>query len=167
MGRGSIPLISIAGSSNTGKTTLIELLIPLFKARGLRIATIKHHHRDFNIDIPGKDTFRHKEAGAATTIIAGSGKIALVADLPEELSLSEIVSRYVRDVDIIIVEGFKKEKIPKIEVFRKTGAAEGPVCLADPELLALVTDEEIAAAVPVFRTDEISGLAEFILSRIL
>jgi molybdopterin-guanine dinucleotide biosynthesis protein MobB len=165
--RTQIPVISFAGTSNTGKTTLIERLIPALKAKGIRVATVKHHHGAFDADVPGKDTYRHKKAGATATIISGPGKIALVSDVEGDLPLHEIAQRYVKNADILIAEGFKSEKVPKIEVYRKTGET-GPVCLADPELLALVTDEEVVGikpSLPVFRTDDIVGIVEFIFSR--
>jgi molybdopterin-guanine dinucleotide biosynthesis adapter protein len=161
-----IPVVSIVGTSNTGKTTLIEGIIPKLVAMGLKVATIKHHFGGFDIDIPGKDSYRHKQAGAATTIITAPGKIALVADLRGDLSLAEVMSRYVRDVDILIAEGYKGEPVAKIEVYRKK-TTEGPVCLNDPNLLALVTDEEITASVPVFKADDVAGVTALIVSRLL
>lgn len=161
-----IPVVSIVGTSKTGKTTLIEGIIPRLITMGLKVATIKHHFSGFDIDIPGKDTYRHKQAGAATTIITAPGKVALVADVQGDPSLAEVMSRYVRDVDILIAEGYKGEEVPKIEVYRKK-TMDGPVCLDDPNLLALVTDVEMVAPVPVFRADDVAGVTALIVSRLL
>jgi molybdopterin-guanine dinucleotide biosynthesis adapter protein len=156
-------VIAIVGTSKTGKTTLIEKLIPLLTGRGLRVATVKHHHKDFEIDIPGKDTYRHKKAGAVTTIISAPGKIGIVSDVSGDLPLADIVSRYTEEADILIAEGYKKANVAKIEVYR---AQEGrsPVCLGDKDLIAIVTEDEIDAGVPLFKTGDIPSLAAFIVS---
>jgi molybdopterin-guanine dinucleotide biosynthesis adapter protein len=158
-----IPAISIVGRSKTGKTTFIEKLIPVLIGKGLRVATIKHHPHDFEIDIPGKDTYRHKKAGAKTVILASPGKIAMVKDIEKDLPVREILSRYVDDVDILITEGYKKEDLPKIEVYPKQEGV-GPVCIDDRNLAAIVTDVRFSATVPVFLRDDPEGVAEFIIS---
>jgi len=163
MAQNSTAVLSIVGRSKTGKTTLIEKLIPLLKSRGLRIATIKHHHGDFEIDREGKDTYRHKAAGAKAVLLTSPAKIALVIDVDEELKVHEIIDRYVRGVDLVITEGYKREKFPKIEVFNwKENTI--PVCLNDRSLIALVTDKRVDAPVQQFLRDDIEGVAEFILN---
>ena len=119
MTKEGIPYLSFVGRSNTGKTTVIERLIPILCERGLKVAVIKHHPHDFDIDIPGKDTYRYKQAGATMSILASPGKVAVVEDTEKELSLEEIITRYVHDVDLLLIEGFKRERVPKIEVFKK------------------------------------------------
>ncbi len=157
------PLIGIVGTSNVGKTTLIERLIPIFKEKGIAVAVIKHHPHDFDIDIPGKDTHRLKAAGAKTTVISSPKKIAIVSDVKKEVMPNDIVSRYVDDVDLVIVEGYKKEKIPKIEIFRHKKDTK-PVCANDPYIIAFVTDTRFETKKPVFLLDEVQKIAEFIIN---
>jgi len=159
-----IPILSFVGRSKTGKTTLIEKLIPLLNERNLEVAVIKHHHRDFEIDIPGKDTYRHKKAGAHAVIISSPEKIALVEDTGRDLSIEEIVSKYGIDADIILTEGFKNADMPKIEVYGNTKDMP-PVCINDKNLLAVVSDLPVEVSVPVFSRDDIEGIADFLLSR--
>jgi molybdopterin-guanine dinucleotide biosynthesis adapter protein len=161
MAQTKIPLISIVGTSKTGKTTFIEKLIPVIKGKGLKVATIKHHHLDFEIDRVGKDTYRHKNAGSSTVVLSSPHKIALVRDVEKEVSLRDIVSRYIEDTDIIITEGYKKEDTPKIEIFRHVNKAS-PLCLHDKTILAVVTDKHIDTDIPQFSMDDIAGVAEFI-----
>ena len=160
-----IPAIGIVGRSKTGKTTLIEKLIPLLGTKDIKVATTKHHPHDFEIDIPGKDTYRHKKAGARTVIISSPGKIAMVKDTGGDPSLKEIRSRYVDDVDLLIAEGYKKERIPKIEVFPRKEEVE-PVCIDDGNLLAIVTDVPFSSRVPVFQRDDVGAIADFIIEKL-
>ena len=164
----SIPYLAFVGRSKTGKTTVIEKLIPALREKGLKIAVIKHHHHDFDIDIPGKDTYRYKQAGASTSIIASPGKVAVVEDTARELPLHEIITRYVHDdVDLLLIEGFKKENIPKIEVFRQKEDGTTPVCTGDKNLIAVVTDESVKTSLPIFTRNDVQGIAEFIVNRFL
>ena len=160
-----IPVISIVGRSKTGKTTLIEKVIPLLTGVGIRVATAKHHHYDFEIDVPGKDTYRHKKAGARTVIISAPGKIAVVKDTDGDLPLDEIRAKYMDGVDLLIAEGYKKEKIPKIEVFPKREEID-PVCIDDTNLLAIVTDIPFGFRVPVFQRDDVDAVAGFIIAKL-
>jgi molybdopterin-guanine dinucleotide biosynthesis adapter protein len=160
-----IPLVSIVGRSKTGKTTLVVKLIPLLKARGIRVATIKHHHLDFEIDIEGKDTYRHRRAGAALTMIVSPNTVAMVKDVEEEPALQQIVDRFVDDVDLIIVEGYKREPLPKIEVYT---IREEPLATAgDPNLLAVVSDSPVTTVVPVFKRDDVQPIADLIARAVL
>jgi molybdopterin-guanine dinucleotide biosynthesis adapter protein len=161
MTKDRIPLISIVGTSKTGKTTFIEKLIPVIKEKGLKIATIKHHHLDFEIDRVGKDTYRHKKAGSSTVILSSPHKIALVRDVAQEMSLRDIVSRYIEDADIIITEGYKKEDVPKIEIFRHAKKVS-PLCLHDKTILAVVTDKHIDTSISQFSMDDVEGVAKFV-----
>jgi molybdopterin-guanine dinucleotide biosynthesis protein B len=167
MAKESIPYFSFVGRSNTGKTTVIERLIPILVGKGLKVAVIKHHPHDFEIDIPGKDTYRYKQAGATMSILASPGKVAVVEDTETELTLEEIIARYIHDVNLLIVEGFKREEIPKIEVFQRKEGADMPVCAEDKNLIAVITDESIDTLLPVFARDDVGGVAEFILSRFI
>jgi molybdopterin-guanine dinucleotide biosynthesis adapter protein len=159
------PVICFVGRSNTGKTTLLERLIELLKERGIRVATVKHHHHDFEIDREGKDTYRHKKAGARLSMIVSPAKLALVQDLEDEPRLEEIIDRYIRDVDLVIVEGYKKEAIPKIEVFNHASGSP-PVALDDENLLAIVSDAPLSASLPVFLRDEVEKIADFVIEKL-
>lgn len=156
-------ILAIVGSSKVGKTTLIEQLIPVLKEKGIEVAVIKHHPHDFEIDIPGKDTHRLKAAGAKTTIISSPKKIAIVSDVKKEIMPNDIVSRFIDDVELVIVEGYKKEKIPKIEVFRHRKDAK-PVCANDPNLIAYAADVYFESDKPVFMLDNVVGIADFIIA---
>ena len=158
------PIICIAGRSQTGKTTLIEKLIPVLKNRGYRIGTIKHSHHIFEMDKTGKDSWRHKDAGAETVIIASPGKIAMVKS-DNEGSLDSLVN-YFSDMDLVITEGYKGEAKPKIEVVR--AARHQQALLADDaNLIAIVTDVDMSAEVPVFGMEDIDQLADLIEKNIL
>jgi molybdopterin-guanine dinucleotide biosynthesis adapter protein len=158
-----IPMLLIVGSkSGSGKTTIVEKLIPELKKRKLRIGTIKHHHADFEMDIPGKDSWRHKKAGAEKTVISSPNRIGIVMDVEHDHSPEEL-AHFLTGVDFIIVEGFKGENLPKVEIFRK-GVHESPMLLQDKNLIAMVTDSDIDLAVPRFGLDDAAGLAEFIIS---
>lgn len=156
-----IPLISIVGTSKSGKTTFIEKLIPVFKKKGLKVATIKHHHLDFEIDRVGKDTYKHKKAGSSTVILSSPHKIALVKDVEKEVSLRDIVTRYIDDTDIVITEGYKKEDTPKIEIYRYAKEIS-PLCMYDKTILAIVADKHIDTDIPQFSTEDVEGVAKFI-----
>jgi molybdopterin-guanine dinucleotide biosynthesis protein MobB len=156
-----IPIISIVGRSNSGKTTLIERLVPEFIKRGYRVATIKHHGEDFPIDHEGKDSWRHKEAGAQTVIISSPHKVALIEDTTHDLSLDELAARFIRKADIIIAEGFKRDKHPKIEVFRKD-AHPLPLAPELENLIAVVNDCPLPVDIPCLSPDDISGIVDVI-----
>ncbi|MTI60122.1 MAG: molybdopterin-guanine dinucleotide biosynthesis protein B [Firmicutes bacterium] len=114
-----IPIVSIVGWTNSGKTTFITKLIPVLKSRGYRIATIKHNAHKFEIDKQGKDSWRHRQAGAETVILSSKEKIAVIKEIKEEVAVEELVSRYIdQEIDLVIVEGYKTGSVPKIEVFR-------------------------------------------------
>ena len=110
-------VLSIIGKSKSGKTTLIEKLIPELNSRGFRVGTVKHAHHGFEIDHPGKDSFRHREAGAETVVLYSKDKIAIQRNIQEKMSLNEIIQTYFpANLDVILVEGFKEEQGLKIEV---------------------------------------------------
>ena len=153
------PVICIAGRSQTGKTTLIEKLIPILKERGYRIGTIKHSHHIFEMDKTGKDSWRHKDAGAETVIIASPGKFAMVKN-DHEGTLDSLVN-YFNDMDLVITEGYKGEKKPKIEVVRAARHQEA-LLAEDSNLIAVVTDVNMSVDVPVFGMEDITQLADFI-----
>ena len=113
-----VPIISVVGKSSSGKTTFLENLIAELREQGYKVGTIKHDVHGFDIDKPGKDTWRHKQAGANLVLISSPEKLALIKDVNEDSELDELRENYVRDVDIILTEGYKSRDKPKIEVFR-------------------------------------------------
>ena len=153
------PLITFVGHSNSGKTTLIEKLIPELKRRGYRIGTIKHTHHGFSMDQKGKDTYRHRAAGADAVLAASPGQIALVKSMPED-SLDSLLP-YFQDMDIVLVEGYKQEKKPKIEVFRSQ-INQTPLFPEDNLLVAVVTDSPYSARVPVFQFEDVQAICDLI-----
>ncbi|MCL6472298.1 MAG: molybdopterin-guanine dinucleotide biosynthesis protein B [Firmicutes bacterium] len=160
-----IPVVSVVGKSNAGKTTFLEKLIAELKARGYRVATIKHNVHDFEIDHPGKDTYRHAKAGADTVIIATAHKMAMIKKLDKELPIQHIVELAGAGHDLIITEGYKRGPFPKIEVSRKEVSSE-LICSED-ELIALVTDHPFPIDIPHFGLDDAGGLANFLEKRFL
>lgn len=164
--RKPIPIVSIVGRSGAGRTTLLEKLIPELKRRGYRVATVKHHaHRDFEVDQPGKDTWRHAQAGSEQVIIAAPDRVAAICYVDHGLTLDEVASTLVRDVDIILTEGYRRAEKPKIEVVRAARCPE-PVC-EPQELLAVVSDVSLPFGVPRFGLDDAVGLADLIEARFL
>jgi molybdopterin-guanine dinucleotide biosynthesis protein MobB len=161
-----IPIVAIVGRSKSGKTTLIEKLIPEFVRRGYRVATIKHNVGNFEVDHKGKDSWRHKEAGAQTVVISSQRKVALIEDVSQDLSLDELAVRFVREADIIIAEGFKRERHPKVEVFRK-GVHSRPLAPELENVIAVVSDEPLQMDVPSLRLNDITGVADIIEERVL
>ena len=161
-----IPIVSIVGKSNTGKTTLMEKIIPELNRRGYKVATVKHDVHGFEIDREGKDSWRHKKAGAHTAMVSSPEKMAMVRDVKEDLPLKELRGRFVKDVDIIISEGYKNEKHPKIEVYRKD-AHEELLCSRKDLLIALASDKEFDVGVPCLHLDDAEGIATLIEERFL
>lgn len=161
-----IPIISIVGKSDSGKTTLIEKLVPELTRRGYRIATIKHDIHGFEVDREGKDSWRHKQAGAHTVVISSPQKVALIRDVEKDLTLAELREKLIQDVDLILSEGYKKDVQPKIEVFRKEKHRE-LLCTEEDNLIAIVSDKKFEIGVPCFFLNDIKGLADFIEEKFL
>jgi len=161
-----IPIISIVGKSDSGKTTFIEKLVPELVRRGYRIATVKHDVHGFEVDREGKDSWRHKQAGAHTVIISSPTKVALIRDVEKDLRLDEIRDKLVQDVDLILSEGYKKDVQPKIEIFR-TEKHKELLCTKEDNLAAIVSDREFDVGVSCFFLDDIKGVADFIEKKFL
>ncbi len=155
-----IPVISVVGRSNVGKTTFLEKLIAELKARGYKLAIIKHNVHDFEIDHPGRDTYRHAQAGADTVIIASVHKMAMVKRLEAEIPIQEVIAMAGLGHDLILTEGYKRGPFPKIEVSRKEVATE-LICSED-ELIALVTDNSFKMDKPHFSLGDAKGVADFL-----
>ncbi len=161
-----IPIISIVGKSDSGKTTLIEKLVPELTRRGYRVATVKHDVHGFEVDREGKDSWRHKQAGAHTVVISSLKKVALIRDVEKDLTLDEIREKLIQDVDLILSEGYKKDVQPKIEIFRKEKHKE-LLCTKEDNLIAIVSDKKFKVGVSCFFLDDIKGVADFIEKKYL
>ena len=156
-------VFGFAGYSNSGKTTLIEALIPLFVAHGLRISLIKHAHHGFDLDRPGKDSYRHREAGATEVFLVSRQRWVLMhesRDEPEP-TLEEQLER-MSPCDLVLIEGFKYTAIPKLEVHR-TLNGKPLIYPENPKIVALASDVHIAAPLPFFDINDIPAIAEFVL----
>ncbi len=159
------PIVSFVGLSNVGKTTLLERLIPELKKRSYRVAIIKHDVHGFDMDKPGKDSWRFTQAGSDIIMISSPDKLALIKKVDHDSTLQELARLVGDSADIILTEGFKQREAPKIEVHRK---AIGEKLLCKPEeLVALVTDEPLDLPVWQCSTEEISRLADRIESTFL
>jgi len=153
------PVVSIVGKSNSGKTTVIERLVQELKSRGYRVATIKHAPQGTSFDEPGKDSWRHIEAGSEATVVSSPDSLVLVKPVSQDSSLEEIVRLLGEDYDIILSEGFKQGNAPKIEVHRKDIGAP----LEDiKKLMAIVTDEPLETKARQFSFEDGKGLADLL-----
>ncbi len=156
-------IIAIVGYSGSGKTTLIEKVIPCLVMDGLRVSLIKHAHHEFDIDVPGKDSHRHRMAGATEVLVSSSNRWALMHELrgQHEPSL-EAQLKHLSPCDLVIVEGWKHHALPKIEVHRKL--ADRPLLFVDDKnVIAVVTDETLATELPQFVLEDAEGVAAFIV----
>lgn len=153
------PVVSIVGKSKTGKTTLLEKLVRELKSRGYRVATIKHTHHALGVDEPGKDSWRHLQAGSEATVISSPDRTTLIKPVTQDMSLDEIAHLLGEDYDIILTEGFKQRDAPKIEVHRK-GIA--PPFDDAKKLIAIATDEPLETEARQFSLDDIKGLADLL-----
>ncbi|MCE2999273.1 MAG: molybdopterin-guanine dinucleotide biosynthesis protein B [Betaproteobacteria bacterium] len=156
-------IFGFAGYSGSGKTTLIERLIPLFTARGLRVSLIKHAHHTFDVDQPGKDSFRHRHAGCTEVMVTSSRRWALMHELrgAPEPGLSEQIAR-LSPCDLLLVEGFKREAIPKLEVYRAE-VGESLIHPHDPNVVAVASDAPVETRLPRLDLNAPPPIADFIL----
>jgi molybdopterin-guanine dinucleotide biosynthesis protein B len=156
-------VFGFAGPSGSGKTTVIENVIPLFSAMGLSVSVIKHTHHDFDVDRPGKDSWRQRQAGAREVLLTSDTRWVLMhelggapeAELPEQLA-------HLSPCDLVLVEGFKRQPIPKLEVWRLANNSPR-LYLTDPNIVAIATDAKLDIALPTFALGDYPGLAQFIL----
>jgi len=161
-------VFGLAGWSGSGKTTLLTRLLPALIERGISVSTIKHAHHAFDVDQPGKDSYRHREAGATEVMISSERRWALMHELrgAAEPPLDELL-RHMSPVDLVIVEGFKRAAIPKLEVYR---AAVGKPLLAleDSDIVGLASDLPVAGIgqLPRFALDDAGAIADFILAHL-
>jgi molybdopterin-guanine dinucleotide biosynthesis protein B len=154
------PVVAIVGHAKSGKTTLIEGLIAEFKRRGRRVAAVKHAHKDFDVDRPGKDSWRYAEAGCESIAILGPRRSAVLRQHDPDYPFSEILHAAGWDADIVLVEGLSSGPYPKIEVHR-ADLGQGLRCDGD-DLLAVVTDDPLPIGARQFSPQEIGALAGFI-----
>jgi len=161
-----VKTFGFAGWSGSGKTTLIEKLIPLFVKRGLRVSLIKHAHHSFDVDYPGKDSYRHRHAGATEVLVTSSRRWVLMHELrgAQEPSFEEQV-RHFSPCDLLIVEGYKFAPIPKLEVYRaQTG--EGFLHPNDPHIVAVASDAKVETKLPLLDLNAHEAIASFILGHL-
>jgi molybdopterin-guanine dinucleotide biosynthesis protein B len=159
-------IFGFAGWSGSGKTTLIEQLIPRFVQRGLSVSLIKHAHHTFDVDRPGKDSYRHRHAGAAEVLVTSSRRWVLMHELrgAQEPSFEEQVRR-ISPCDLLFVEGFKHAPIPKLEVWRQA-TGEPLLHPNDPHIVAVASDAKVDTTLPLLDLNDVPGISEFILKKL-
>ena len=164
--------IGLAGFSGAGKTTLVERLIPVLKLHGQRVSVVKHAHHKFDIDHPGKDTYRHREAGAFEVVIASDQRLALMREFerPAQLDVHQLIAELDGGVDWVLVEGFKHGDLQKIEVWRSPDEGREPRAARyaeDPFIVAIATDQPHLlpqpTALPIFDLDDVGGIGAWLL----
>ncbi|MBP1846039.1 molybdopterin-guanine dinucleotide biosynthesis protein B [Rhizobium petrolearium] len=159
-------VFGISGWKNSGKTGLTVRLVAELTRRGYRISTIKHAHHDFDIDKPGADSFRHREAGACEVAIVSDRRFAIMHELREESEprLDDILAR-LEPCDLVLIEGYKRELVPKIETRRLESKSRDPLSPNDPHIVAIAADHPVTdTALPVFDLDDTAAIADFIVT---
>ena len=159
------PAVGFVGYSKSGKTTVMSAVIDRLTASGYRIGAIKHDVHGFTMDQPGKDTWRLKKAGAVATLISSPKRIGLVMDADRDTPLEKLLGM-LSGLDVVLIEGYKSARLPKIEVYRPE-SGNSPVCKDDPHLIAVVSDADLNWSVPRFSLSDAEGIAEFIVSRVI
>ncbi|MDR1996193.1 molybdopterin-guanine dinucleotide biosynthesis protein B [Azonexus sp.] len=157
-------VFGIAGYSGSGKTTLLEKLIPCFTARGLKVSVIKHAHHGFDMDRPGKDSYRHREAGASEVLLSCSDRWVLMHEnrAGGDISLDELLGR-LAPCDLVLIEGFKQEPVPKLEVYRPENG-KPPLFPERRDIVAVATDVALDTALPSLPLDDIERIADFVMT---
>ena len=159
----STPIICFVGRSNSGKTTLIERVIPELVRAGYKVATVKHAGHGFDLDTEGKDSWRHKRAGASSVMVLSKGSMAMFADVSDQMNVEDLRDRFLdHTYDLIIAEGWKHEGYPKIVIVREQ-IAEIPV--STEGLLAVVSDKPVELDIPLFGLDDVVGVAALIMKQ--
>ena len=158
------PIVSVVGRSDSGKTTFLEKLIPALKTRGLRVAVVKHDSHGFEMDRPGKDTWRLRQAGADAVMISSPSQMALIrSGLDREATLDELAELISNQVDLVLTEGYKSGNKPKIEVSRVVISGGELLCTKE-ELLAVVSDGPRPIDVPRFDLEDAGGVADLLVT---
>ena len=158
-------VIGIAGWSGAGKTTLLTRVIPCLTARGLRVSTIEHAHHEFDIDQPGKDSHTHRQAGATEVLVSSANRFALMHELRgnREWTLDALLEK-LSPVDLVLVEGFKTQAHPKLEVFRAV-VKKPPLHPQDENIVAIASDRPLEAKVPVVSLDDIEAVSDILVEK--
>jgi molybdopterin-guanine dinucleotide biosynthesis protein B len=157
----AVPILCFVGRSNSGKTTLIERVIPELVRAGYKVATVKHAGHGFDLDTEGKDSWRHKQAGASSVIIISKSSLAMFADVSDQMKVDDVRDHYLdNSYDLVIAEGWRSEGYPKIVVVRDQ---IGEVPVSQEGLLALISNKPIETSVPLLDPDDISGVASLIM----
>jgi molybdopterin-guanine dinucleotide biosynthesis protein B len=159
-------IIALVGKPDSGKTTLLESLIPELRHRGYRIGTVKHHVHQFEMDREGKDTWRHKQARASAVALSSPTGLGIIRDVGHDHAVEELLDRYFYDVDLVIVEGYKSTALPKIELFRNAAHAT-PLPNRDETWIAFISDTAIPTDLPCFALTDVPGIADFIIDRFI
>lgn len=158
----AIPVVCFVGRSNSGKTTVIERVIPELVRAGYKVATVKHAGHGFDLDTEGKDSWRHKRAGASAVVVLSKGSLAMFADVSDEIKPEDVRDRFLdEDTDLIIAEGWKSDGYPKIMVVRDQ---PGEVPVSPEGLLAVVSNKPVNVSVPVLDPDDIPAVARLIIA---
>jgi molybdopterin-guanine dinucleotide biosynthesis protein B len=161
------PLFGVVGWKNSGKTTLMVGLVGELTKRGLAVSVIKHAHAKFEIDHEGRDSFRMREAGACQVALSSPRRFALMRELGDapEMSFADILA-YAGKCDLVLVEGYKRENFPKIEIRRDGAASREPLLGSFPQIVAIASDrpDSEGGALPVFNLNDINGLADFVIA---
>jgi len=160
------PIVSIVGVSGSGKTTLLVKVVAELVKRGWRVNTLKHDAHGFEIDRKGKDSWRHKKAGAAAVALSCPDKFAVIKDVKKEWPPERIITEFLNDADVVVTEGYKKAAFPKIEVVRAE-CSKKPVCAKDPLLLAFATDMKLPGKTPIYKLSDFKGIATLIEKEII
>ncbi|HEX9153923.1 MAG TPA: molybdopterin-guanine dinucleotide biosynthesis protein B [Nitrospira sp.] len=157
----AVPIVCFVGRSNSGKTTFIERVIPELVRAGYKVATVKHAGHGFDLDTEGKDSWRHKQAGASSVVILSKGSMAMFADVSDQMSVEDVRDRFVDgSYDLIIAEGWKHEGFPKIVIIREQ---VGEIPISTEGLLAVVSDKQVNLNVPVFDLNDVPAVASLIM----
>ncbi|MBI5970878.1 MAG: molybdopterin-guanine dinucleotide biosynthesis protein B [Deltaproteobacteria bacterium] len=162
----TLPVVSIVGVSGSGKTTLLVKVVAELVKRGWRVNTLKHDAHGFSIDRKGKDSWKHKKAGASSVALSCPDKIAVIKDVKKEWPAERIIAGFLLDADVVITEGYKKAASPKIEVVRAKRSKK-PVCAKDPLLLAFASDMLLPGHTPVYKLNDFRGIAALIEKKII
>jgi molybdopterin-guanine dinucleotide biosynthesis protein B len=163
-------IVCVVGKKKSGKTTFLEALVPALKDLGLRVGTVKHDAHSFDMDHEGKDSWRHRRAGADSVAVSSPTQLALIKSVDRELGLSELALEFFADRQVVLAEGYFRSDMPKVEVHRSEAHAE-PLCNADnaaeKKLLAFVSDTKQDLGVPFFGLDQAREVARLIAERLL
>jgi molybdopterin-guanine dinucleotide biosynthesis adapter protein len=157
----AVPIVCFVGRSNSGKTTFIERVIPELVRAGYKVATVKHAGHGFDLDTEGKDSWRHKQAGASSVVILSKGSMAMFADVSDQVSVEDVRDRFLDgSYDLILAEGWKNEGFPKIVIIREQ---VGEIPISTEGLLAVVSDKQVNLNVPVFDLNDVPAVASLIM----